>query len=254
MDAFSRPSSGLVRTGMRAADLMMFRIRQFSLLRSNLLSDTASFAPDLHTRWIGIAKAVDPATIATSAPLGIQARLQRIRTDLDSFSNVEVQELLRHGYSATAEALGFDASTGTALAAMGVPPVERTATRARETQLLRSARRRVGLFSGRDWLTVLYVSLGTLAIILAACWHRRKCDSARKKDLGMADHADHPRSPANPVTGPSVPIVSNDQSRTRQSDFRVLDEHRVWDLRSSGFLKLAGPEPGGNLKYRDGLC
>ena len=232
MHAFGRPSSGLVRTGLRAADLMMFRIRQLSLLRSNLLLDAASVAPDRHARWISIAKAVDPDKVAISAPLGIQARLQRIRTDLDSFDSVEVQELLRHGYSAAAEALGFDAGAGASLVAMGVPPIDRARTRERETRLLRSSRRRIGLFRGKDWLAALYLSVGALALVLEALLVPAQYDFGRKKVSELRALRLIAAAPPTYDVGRAVPIIEDDRvQRGDNAGFRVLEEDRVWDLR-----------------------
>jgi predicted acylesterase/phospholipase RssA len=240
MDAFGRPSSGLWRTGMRAADLMMFRIRQLSLLRSNLLSDGPSLSPSREDRWITIAKPLDPATIPTCAPLSVQARLQRIRTDLDSFNNVEVQELVRHGYSATAEALGFDPDAGAALAAIGMPPTDGTRAQERETRLRRSSRRQIGLFRGRDWLTALYVSLGAFAVILEALLIPAQYDVVRTKVSELRALSIIAGSPPTYEVERSVPIVLDDHvERGSNSGFRVLDEHRVWDLRK---LRVSIPD------------
>ena len=232
MDVFGRPSSGLWRTGMRAADLMMFRIRQLSLLRSNLLSDAPSLSPDRDARWITIAKALDPARSPTCAPLSVQARLQRIRTDLDSFNSVEVQELVRHGYSATAEALGFNGDPGAALMAIGMPATDRARAHERETRLRRSSRRQIGLFRGRDWLTSLYVSIGALAIILEALLVPAQYDVVRQKASELRALRIIAGSPPTYDVERSVPIVSDDHvERGDNPGFRVLDEHRVWDLR-----------------------
>ena len=249
MDAFTRPSSGLLRTGIRAADLMMFRIRQLSLSRSNLNANDAS--SDRHARWVTITRAVDPAKVASCAPLGIQARLQRIRTDLDSFNSVEIQELLRHGYSATAEALGFEGGTGPALAAMGVPPVDRGTTQAREARLLRSARRRIGLFGGRDWLTVLYISIGALAILLEALLLPAQYDFGRRKVSELRALRIIAGSPPTYNAERSVPIISVDGvERGDNPGFRILDEHRVWDLRKLRVSTSDVPGKVGELEVR----
>jgi predicted acylesterase/phospholipase RssA len=232
MDAFARPSSGLWRTGMRAADLMMFRIRQLSLLRSHFFSDVPS-SLDHGARWIAISKALDPATIATCAPRGVQARLQRIRTDLDSFTSLEVQELVRHGYSVTAEALQFDAGGAPSLAAIGVPQIDRGRTREREAALLRGSRRRLGLFRGRDWLTALYVFIGALAILFEALLVPAQYDFARTKVSELRALQIIAVPPPTYDVKPSVPIVLDDRiERGDNPGFQVLDEHRVWDLRN----------------------
>jgi predicted acylesterase/phospholipase RssA len=244
MDAFGRPSSGLVRTGMRAADLMMFRIRQLSLMRSNLFPDASSVSPDRNTRWITIAKALDPAKVATCAPVGVQARLQRIRTDLDSFNSVEVQELLRQGYSAAADALEFDTSKGTALEAMGVPAVDRAETRARENRLLRGSRRRVGLLRGRDWLSVLYASVAALAIIFEVLLIPTQYDFGAKKLSELRALRIIYAPPPTYEVGRSVPIIDDDRvQRGSNPGIRVLDEHRVFDLRK---LRVSDGKAPGN--------
>ncbi len=244
MDAFTGPSSGLWRTGMRAADLMMFRIRQLSLLRSRLVADGPSAAPDRTARWITISTAVDPAATATSAPLGVQARLQRIRTDLDCFDRVEIEELVRHGYSAAADALGFDTGVAPALTAMGVPPVDLRRSRDREARLVRSSRRRVGLFRGRDWLSALYLSTAALVIAVEALLLPAQYDFGRKKVSEWRALGIIAAAPPTYDVGRAVPIISDARvERGANPGFTVLDEHRVWDLRK---LHRAEAAAGGN--------
>jgi hypothetical protein len=80
------------------------------LLRAAVVED-ATVTP-MQVRMISIAdEPVDrknrdhPATIADVPPPEIVRRLQLIRTDLDEFSELEIDLLIRHGFTATVKAL-----------------------------------------------------------------------------------------------------------------------------------------------------
>lgn len=80
---------GILRTALRAIDIFMFRIRQ---------SDLAFSTDGLPVIMISISH---EARVAGASAPAIQSQLENIRTDLDKFSQLEITELVRHGYYVT---------------------------------------------------------------------------------------------------------------------------------------------------------
>ena len=85
----SGQAGGLVRTAMRASDILMDRVWQ---LESETFRDTAGFA------FARITDIVDPKEDATALHPEVQRQLPTIRTDLDRFSPLEIASLVRQGY------------------------------------------------------------------------------------------------------------------------------------------------------------
>src|SRR6476620_4072400 len=82
-------SSGLVRTAMRASDILMDRVWQ---LENETFKDTPGFV------FARITDSVDPDQDPTALHPEIQRQLPSIRTDLDRFSDLEISSLIRQGY------------------------------------------------------------------------------------------------------------------------------------------------------------
>ena len=57
-----------------------------------------------------IASISDHIEMDGAAPLEIQQPLETIRTDLDAFDDVEIEELVRHGYYCAQKSIGIEAS------------------------------------------------------------------------------------------------------------------------------------------------
>lgn len=85
----NRRSSGLIRTAMRATDILMDRVWQ---LESENFQDTFGFVFARSTDVAG------PREDATALHPEVQRRAATIRTDLDAFSPLEISCLIRHGY------------------------------------------------------------------------------------------------------------------------------------------------------------
>src|SRR4029077_19509588 len=85
----SAKAGGLVRTAMRASDILMDRVWQ---LESETFKDAAGF------KFARITDVVEPEEDATALHPEIQRQLPTIRTDLDRFSPLEIETLVRHGY------------------------------------------------------------------------------------------------------------------------------------------------------------
>jgi predicted acylesterase/phospholipase RssA len=85
----NRRAGGLIRTALRATDILMDRVWQLEIERF-LGSTGFLFAP--------ITEVVEPAEDPTALHPEIQRQAARIRTDLDRFSPLEISSLVRHGY------------------------------------------------------------------------------------------------------------------------------------------------------------
>src|SRR6476620_10997002 len=83
-------SSGLVRTAMRASDILMDRVWQ---LENETFKDAPGFV------FARITDFVDPDQDPTALHLEIQRQLPSIRTDFDRFSDVEISNLIQQGYT-----------------------------------------------------------------------------------------------------------------------------------------------------------
>lgn len=80
---------GIVRTAMRASDILMDRVWQ---LESETFKDSAGFV------FARIMDVVESKEDPTALHPEIQRQLPNIRTDLDRFSPLEMNSLIRHGY------------------------------------------------------------------------------------------------------------------------------------------------------------
>jgi predicted acylesterase/phospholipase RssA len=85
----NRRAGGLIRTAMRASDILMDRVGQ---LEKETFYDTPGFVFAL------ITDVVEPSEDATALNPAIQRQVANIRTDFDRFSELEISSLIRHGY------------------------------------------------------------------------------------------------------------------------------------------------------------
>jgi predicted acylesterase/phospholipase RssA len=84
-----RRPGGLIRTTLRASDILMDRVWQLEI---ETFHGTPGFV------FAPVTDVVDPAEDATALHPEIQRQVARIRTDLDRFSDLEISSLVRHGY------------------------------------------------------------------------------------------------------------------------------------------------------------
>src|SRR5205085_11777270 len=85
----NRGASGLIRTALRATDILMDRVWQLEI---ETFQDTPGFV------FAPITEVVEPAEDPTALHPEIQRQTANIRTDLDRFSLLEISSLVRHGY------------------------------------------------------------------------------------------------------------------------------------------------------------
>jgi predicted acylesterase/phospholipase RssA len=82
-------AGGLIRTAMRATDIVMDRVWQLEI---ETFHDAPGFV------FAPVTEVVEPAEDPTALHPEIQRQAAQIRTDLDRFSLLEISSLVRHGY------------------------------------------------------------------------------------------------------------------------------------------------------------
>jgi predicted acylesterase/phospholipase RssA len=85
----NRRAGGLIRTALRATDIVMDRVWQLEIEKF-VGAPGFVFAP--------VTEVVEPAEDPTALHAEMQRQLPRIRTDMDRFSALEISTLARHGY------------------------------------------------------------------------------------------------------------------------------------------------------------
>jgi hypothetical protein len=88
-------AGGLIRTAMRATDIVMDRVWQLEI---EAFHDAPGFV------FAPVTDIVEPADDPTALHPEIQRQLGHIRTDLDRFSMLEISSLVRHGYGVARKA------------------------------------------------------------------------------------------------------------------------------------------------------
>src|SRR5262249_11012941 len=85
----NRRAGGLIRTAMRASDILMDRVWQ---LENEKVEDTFGYV------FARVTDVTGPHEDATALHPEVQRQTANIRTDLDAFSPLEISCLIRHGY------------------------------------------------------------------------------------------------------------------------------------------------------------
>ncbi len=171
----NRRAGGLIRTALRATDILMDRVGQ---LENETFRDTPGFV------FAPITDVVDPTEDATAMNPEVQRQTSRMRTDLDRFSKLEISSLIRHGYCVARkscrsrpELFGVELPSNEPwdpLPETTVPPVNTTAHRRltgrsmepssvtrNARSLQESASRRIlsTLLDYRDWASYIYMPI-----------------------------------------------------------------------------------------------
>ncbi len=167
----SQRAGGLIRTALRASDILMERVWQ---LESETVAKTSGFV------FAHITEVVDPKSDVTALHPEVQRQTASIRTDMDRFSPLEISCLVRHGYCVGRKAcrdrpdlFGADLPDNAPWDPMPHapegPPVPHllgsrhkpTAVTAEARELQRSSQRRIWstLLDYRDWMSYVYVPI-----------------------------------------------------------------------------------------------
>jgi predicted acylesterase/phospholipase RssA len=250
-------TGGLIRTAMRATDILMDRVWQ---LETETFKDSPGFV------FIRITDFVDPDEDPTALHPEIQRQLPGIRTDLDRFSDLEISSLIRQGYAVGRKACRqqpeifgsdlpagppwdpiFEPATWTSVGRETVnePPLRRETTDVTKQarRLHTSAVRRIWstLLDYRDWVSYIYVPI-IIPVLFLLPWFvattyersRRVNQIVESLAQGSRDLEQMTRLMEGPVT-PWVGERSVEELRPGDkadlTGFQILQDLRIIDLR-----------------------
>jgi predicted acylesterase/phospholipase RssA len=251
-------AAGLIRTAMRASDILMDRVWQ---LENETLKNTPGFV------FARITDLVDMQQDRTALHPEIQRQLPSIRTDFDRFSDIEISSLIRQGYCvgrktclAHPELFGVNlpadppwdpvfgrGARGSAIAADACALASRREPTAvtREARTLHgSAVRRIWrtLLDYRDWVTYVYVPIMIPILFLLPYFVVKTYERSHRVNQIVESLAQGSRDleqMTRLMEGPVTPwIVEKQDFEELQPDdkadlkgFHILQDLRIIDLR-----------------------
>ena len=269
----NRRAGGLIRTALRASDILMDRVWQ---LENETLKETPGFV------FARVTDLVEPHEDPTALHPEIQRQVANIRTDLDRFSPLEISSLVRHGYCvarkvcrARPDLFGdnqpvnapwdpIPASHG----ATSAPPINPSPIGPghKPAQITLDARRLQGsalrriwstLLDYRDWVSYIYVPiLVPLLILLPYIVVRSYQRSHRINQIvdSLAQSSRDLEQMTQLLEGPVKPWIGESADELPTSDkpdfkgFLILQDSRIIDLR--GWKPpAAGGNESGSLVY-----
>jgi len=250
-------AGGLIRTAMRASDILMDRVWQ---LENETFKDTSGFA------FARITDLVDPEEDPTALHPEVQRQVASIRTDLDRFSEIEISSLIRHGYCvarktcrARPEVFGADLPQNppwdpvidsSAATTRAMETAAALHPRGEPTQVTRNARalqagavRRIWttLLDYRDWVSYIYVPiilpiLFLLPYVVIKSYQRshrvsRIVESLAQGSRDLEQMTQLLEGPVKPWVGERAEQLGADE-RTDLTGFLILQDLRIIDLRN----------------------
>jgi predicted acylesterase/phospholipase RssA len=261
-------AGGLVRTGMRASEILMNRVWQ---LENETVQDTTGFV------FARVTDNVEAHEDPTAPHVEIQKQLPSVRTDLDCFSSIEISNLIRHGYCVARQACRSmpevfgsdipdsppwdpmaDSRRPHVTAAAAGPPEDKRETRhpaditLEARTLYASAGRRIWstLLDYRDWVSYVYVPLIVPILVLlpyfAFKYHQRSqrtnqiVESLAQGSRDLEQMSRLLEGPVEPWVGVKAEELSPD-NRPDLDSFVILQDSRIIDLRK---WKSATPDKG----------
>jgi predicted acylesterase/phospholipase RssA len=249
-------AGGLIRTAMRASDILMDRVWQ---LENETFKDSQGFV------FARIKDVVDPQEDPTAMHPEIQRQTANIRTDLDRFSALEISSLVRHGYCVGRKACRahpdlFGATvpgdppwdpipgprgieTISAAPASSAPDREPTAVTLEARKLRASSMRRIwsALLDYRDWTSYVYVPiivpiLILLPYVIVKSYERSHRISQIVESLSQGNRDLEVMSRL--LEGPMKPWIGETAEELRgieEPDFKgfeILQDSRIIDMRA----------------------
>ncbi len=161
-------ASSFLRTAMRASDILMDRVWQF---------EKEHFEGCEEFYFVPITRIISREEDPTAPHPKVQIQLSRVRTDLDSFDDVEMSGLIRHGYCVARQIIAehpvlagksnddppwdpLAEGNGESIETKHRPGSSASATTHDARHLQRSTRRsNRSLLSWNDWVSYLYMPL-----------------------------------------------------------------------------------------------
>jgi predicted acylesterase/phospholipase RssA len=250
-------AGGVIRTSMRASDILMDRVWQ---LESETIEETSGFV------FAHITEVIEPQADPTALHPEIQRQTANIRTDLDRFSQLEISSLIRHGYCvgrkacrARPDLFGADLPVNAPWdpipeahgAKRAAPPTSHlighrhapapATVDARTLQA--SAQRRIWrtLLDYRDWMSYVYVPiLIPLFILLPYIVIKSYERSARQSRLvdSLSQGSRDLEIMSRLLEGPMSPWIGESAEEVRgqgEPDFKgfeILQDSRIIDMRA----------------------
>ncbi|WP_035614135.1 patatin-like phospholipase family protein [Haloferula sp. BvORR071] len=251
MQVVKGQGGGLIRSALRASDILMNRVWQ---LENETFKGSSEFV------FARVTDRVEPEEDPTALHPELQRHLGSIRTDLDRFSPLEISSLIRHGYCvgrkvcrSRPEVFGQDLPEGppwepSSVAAKSAPvpspPRGQTAVTAEARALQAAAIRRVWsrFFDRRDWVSFLYIPVivPLLFCLPSISYHYYK-RFVRLNNLtlsyaqGSPDLAQLDRMLDGEPMKPWKGVPSEEGHAAAAPDltgFKVLSDSRITDLRA----------------------
>jgi predicted acylesterase/phospholipase RssA len=251
----NRRAGGMIRTAMRASDILMDRVWQ---LESENFQDTFGF---VFARFTDVA---GPHEDATALHPEVQRQTANIRTDLDAFSPLEISCLIRHGYCIGRKACRsrpdlfgaelpadapWDPVPPASISHIAAPVSRLDGTiqdaspetiQARMLQLSASRRIWSRLFRIRDWTSYIYVPLLFLLLVLLPYYLVRSYLTSNRVNR-LVESLAH-SSPAIDVlsqlmAGPIKPFQGEPSEEVHSIElpnyqgFTILQDSSILDLR-----------------------
>ncbi|MBH5372853.1 patatin-like phospholipase family protein [Bradyrhizobium glycinis] len=142
-----RQFSWIVSRTIRATDILMKRLDE-----RVLAAVTTSRSRTIH---LPISKSRDKADLL---PVDLQRRIAKIRTDLDVFSPIETDLLIRFGYEVCSDALDGHMPANRPGSPASWRQYDGEATKADLQRLHRADVRSIGIFNGRDWASFALIA------------------------------------------------------------------------------------------------
>jgi len=262
----SSSAGGLVRTAMRASDILMDRVWQL---------ENETFRDDPGFLFARITDVVEPKDDPTALHPELQRQLPTIRTDLDRFSPLEITSLIRHGYcvgrntcrklpAVFGEKLPDNPPWAPALeagaAASEAPPAhagqhsrDPSETTKQARSLHESSVRRIWstLLDWRDWTSWVYVPLLVPIIVLLPYLTVKYYERSQRitqiveslaqgsKDLEVMSQLLEAPSP-NWMGTKGAELAAGDAFT--QTGFTILQDARIIDLRNWQSATAARPD------------
>jgi len=195
---------------------MMFRIRDSALTRVRAM----------RAEEVILVSISDFEDTPGAAPRTVQKPLETIRTDLDAFSAIEEEELIRHGYYRSECALGIKGKT---------PPIfqfDAKVATGRARQLVDGAHRRLRIVSLRDWVTWAQCPCLLVAGNLAWSITPQVTETVRTNYARLRAWSVIKRAPPQWPTRPTpAPVEVETLVPPENNGFKITRDDRIWDLR-----------------------
>jgi hypothetical protein len=250
-------AGGLIRTAMRASDILMDRVWQ---LETETFKDSPGFV------FARITDFVDPDQDPTALHPEIQRQVPSIRTDLDRFSDLEISSLVRHGYTVGRkvcrehpELFGSELPASppwdpifepTERTAAGINSAKEILSRRDAAEVTKDARklhssavRRIWstLLDYRDWVSYVYVPIIIPIMILLPYFVVKSYERSRRQSQIVESLAQGSRDleqmsqllegPVEPWTGVKGVEELRAGDKADLTGYLILQDLRIIDLR-----------------------